>query len=90
MNCEVLHAATTSELSLLYVCSLDRFSVQDLCSCPSIALFIFRPSKVSIDVHKGKLKQIVGCTFWDLYEAGSTLITNFESDRSAAKLANLF
>ncbi|KAF8364541.1 hypothetical protein HHK36_033489 [Tetracentron sinense] len=46
----------------------------------------FRPC---IDIHKGKVKQIVGSTLRDSKE-GSTLITNFESDKPAAEFANLY
>ncbi|XP_062167359.1 1-(5-phosphoribosyl)-5-[(5-phosphoribosylamino)methylideneamino] imidazole-4-carboxamide isomerase, chloroplastic isoform X1 [Alnus glutinosa] len=47
----------------------------------------FRPC---IDIHKGKVKQIVGSTIRDLKEDGSTLVTNFETDKSAAEFANLY
>ncbi|KAJ9548237.1 hypothetical protein OSB04_020780 [Centaurea solstitialis] len=47
----------------------------------------FRPC---IDIHKGKVKQIVGSTLTDLKESGSTLVTNFESDKSAAEYAKLY
>ncbi|XP_057967897.1 1-(5-phosphoribosyl)-5-[(5-phosphoribosylamino)methylideneamino] imidazole-4-carboxamide isomerase, chloroplastic isoform X2 [Malania oleifera] len=47
----------------------------------------FRPC---IDIHKGKVKQIVGSTLRDLRDCGSALITNFESDKSAAEFANLY
>ncbi|XP_047329437.1 1-(5-phosphoribosyl)-5-[(5-phosphoribosylamino)methylideneamino] imidazole-4-carboxamide isomerase, chloroplastic [Impatiens glandulifera] len=47
----------------------------------------FRPC---IDIHKGKVKQIVGSTLRDLKEDDSSLITNFESNRSAAEYANLY
>lgn len=47
----------------------------------------FRPC---IDIHKGKVKQIVGSTLSDLKESGSTLVTNFESDKSAAEYATLY
>ncbi|XP_059646683.1 1-(5-phosphoribosyl)-5-[(5-phosphoribosylamino)methylideneamino] imidazole-4-carboxamide isomerase, chloroplastic [Cornus florida] len=47
----------------------------------------FRPC---IDIHKGKVKQIVGSTLWDLKDGGSTAVTNFESDKSAAEYANLY
>ncbi|XP_059463361.1 1-(5-phosphoribosyl)-5-[(5-phosphoribosylamino)methylideneamino] imidazole-4-carboxamide isomerase, chloroplastic [Corylus avellana] len=47
----------------------------------------FRPC---IDIHKGKVKQIVGSTIQDLKEDGSTLVTNFETDKSAAEFANLY
>ncbi|XP_021897546.1 1-(5-phosphoribosyl)-5-[(5-phosphoribosylamino)methylideneamino] imidazole-4-carboxamide isomerase, chloroplastic [Carica papaya] len=46
----------------------------------------FRPC---IDIHKGKVKQIVGSTLRDSKEDGS-LVTNFESDKSAAVYANLY
>ncbi|KAJ6926470.1 1-(5-phosphoribosyl)-5-[(5-phosphoribosylamino)methylideneamino] imidazole-4-carboxamide isomerase [Populus alba x Populus x berolinensis] len=48
----------------------------------------FRPC---IDIHKGKVKQIVGSTLRDLKEEdGSALVTNFESDKTAAEFANLY
>ncbi|XP_022926064.1 1-(5-phosphoribosyl)-5-[(5-phosphoribosylamino)methylideneamino] imidazole-4-carboxamide isomerase, chloroplastic isoform X2 [Cucurbita moschata] len=47
----------------------------------------FRPC---IDIHKGKVKQIVGSTLRDSEQEGSTLLTNFESDKSAAEYANLY
>ncbi|XP_048225825.1 1-(5-phosphoribosyl)-5-[(5-phosphoribosylamino)methylideneamino] imidazole-4-carboxamide isomerase, chloroplastic isoform X3 [Ricinus communis] len=48
----------------------------------------FRPC---IDIHKGKVKQIVGSTLRDSKEEdGSILVTNFESDKSAAEFANLY
>lgn len=48
----------------------------------------FRPC---IDIHKGKVKQIVGSTLRDSSENGSSsLVTNFESDKSAAYYANMY
>uniref|UniRef100_UPI001CB8E88B 1-(5-phosphoribosyl)-5-[(5- phosphoribosylamino)methylideneamino] imidazole-4-carboxamide isomerase, chloroplastic n=1 Tax=Erigeron canadensis TaxID=72917 RepID=UPI001CB8E88B len=47
----------------------------------------FRPC---IDIHKGKVKQIVGSTLSDIKESGSTLVTNFESDKSAAEYATMY
>lgn len=48
----------------------------------------FRPC---IDIHKGKVKQIVGSTLLDLKEEGSSaLVTNFESDKSASEYARLY
>ncbi|KAL4179027.1 hypothetical protein AMTRI_Chr13g118030 [Amborella trichopoda] len=47
----------------------------------------FRPC---IDIHKGKVKQIVGSTLRDSQEESSTLVTNFESDKSPAEFANLY
>ncbi|KAL7247818.1 hypothetical protein ACSBR2_002683 [Camellia fascicularis] len=47
----------------------------------------FRPC---IDIHKGKVKQIVGSIIQDLKESSSTPLTNFESDKSAAVYANLY
>ncbi|KAJ7969108.1 1-(5-phosphoribosyl)-5-[(5-phosphoribosylamino)methylideneamino] imidazole-4-carboxamide isomerase, chloroplastic [Quillaja saponaria] len=47
----------------------------------------FRPC---IDIHKGKVKQIVGSTLQDLKEDGSNPVTNFESDKSAVEFANLY
>lgn len=36
------------------------------------------------------MKQIVGSTLWDAKEDGSTLVTNFESDKSPAEFAKLY
>lgn len=36
------------------------------------------------------MKQIVGSTLRDLKEEGPTLVTNFESDKSAAEFANFY
>ncbi|KAJ0087909.1 hypothetical protein Patl1_32509 [Pistacia atlantica] len=47
----------------------------------------FRPC---IDIHKGKVKQIVGSTLSDSKDDGTKLVTNFESDKSAAEFANLY
>ncbi|KAK4834291.1 hypothetical protein QYF36_020339 [Acer negundo] len=47
----------------------------------------FRPC---IDIHKGKVKQIVGSTLWDSKEDEIKLVTNFESDKSAAEFADLY
>ncbi|XP_019704596.1 1-(5-phosphoribosyl)-5-[(5-phosphoribosylamino)methylideneamino] imidazole-4-carboxamide isomerase, chloroplastic isoform X3 [Elaeis guineensis] len=46
----------------------------------------FRPC---IDIHKGKVKQIVGSTLRDSTDDAS-LITNFESDKSPAEFASLY
>ncbi|CAN6346913.1 unnamed protein product [Urochloa humidicola] len=47
----------------------------------------FRPC---IDIHKGKVKQIVGSTLRDSSNDGTALVTNFESDKSAAEFAKLY
>ncbi|KAG2289590.1 hypothetical protein Bca52824_049194 [Brassica carinata] len=47
----------------------------------------FRPC---IDIHKGKVKQIVGSTLSDLKEDGSVLVTNFESDKSTEEYARMY
>ncbi|KAL6909937.1 hypothetical protein ACP4OV_001195 [Aristida adscensionis] len=47
----------------------------------------FRPC---IDIHKGKVKQIVGSTLRDSSNDGTSLVTNFESDKSPAEFANLY
>ncbi|KNA03900.1 hypothetical protein SOVF_204760, partial [Spinacia oleracea] len=51
----------------------------------------FRPC---IDIHKGKVKQIVGSTLSDSKEGGSSssaaLVTNFESDKPSAEYARLY
>ncbi|KAK4754311.1 hypothetical protein SAY87_002415 [Trapa incisa] len=47
----------------------------------------FRPC---IDIHKGKVKQIVGSTVRDLKDGDSTPITNFETDRSPSEFADMY
>lgn len=47
----------------------------------------FRPC---IDIHKGQVKQIVGSTLRDSKDGDLNLITNFESDKSAAEYASLY
>lgn len=47
----------------------------------------FRPC---IDIHKGKVKQIVGSTLRDSKDDVSSLVTNFESDKSAGEYASLY
>lgn len=47
----------------------------------------FRPC---IDIHKGKVKQIVGSTLCDQPGEAGSLITNFESEKSAAEYAELY
>ncbi|KAK3024774.1 hypothetical protein RJ639_044935 [Escallonia herrerae] len=46
--------------------------------------------KYTPPVIDGKVKQIVGSTLLDSKEGGSTLVTNFESDKSAAEYATLY
>ncbi|KAB8099349.1 hypothetical protein EE612_029360, partial [Oryza sativa] len=47
----------------------------------------FRPC---IDIHKGKVKQIVGSTLRDSSNDGTALVTNFESDKPPAEFANIY
>ncbi|XP_073062783.1 1-(5-phosphoribosyl)-5-[(5-phosphoribosylamino)methylideneamino] imidazole-4-carboxamide isomerase, chloroplastic-like [Primulina eburnea] len=47
----------------------------------------FRPC---IDIHKGKVKQIVGSTLQDSKEEDPKLITNFVSDKSATEYAKMY
>jgi phosphoribosylformimino-5-aminoimidazole carboxamide ribotide isomerase len=47
----------------------------------------FRPC---IDLHHGKVKQIVGGTLSDADETGARLVTNFETDLSAAYFAKMY
>ncbi|KAL5122651.1 1-(5-phosphoribosyl)-5-[(5-phosphoribosylamino)methylideneamino] imidazole-4-carboxamide isomerase, chloroplastic [Glycine soja] len=61
--------------------SLSRRSLPSI-QCGAVQ---FRPC---IDIHKGKVKQIVGSTLQDL--KGSDPVTNFESDKSAAEYATLY
>ncbi|KAJ0971400.1 hypothetical protein J5N97_019359 [Dioscorea zingiberensis] len=58
------------------------------CHQPIRCAVRFRPC---IDIHKGKVKQIVGSTLQDLADgASSALVTNFESDKSPAEFADLY
>jgi phosphoribosylformimino-5-aminoimidazole carboxamide ribotide isomerase len=47
----------------------------------------FRPC---IDLHHGKVKQIVGGTLSDADETGARLVTNFETDLSPAHFAEMY
>eukprot|EP00250_Pteridium_aquilinum_P015793 c22760_g1_i1 orf=167-1102(+) len=47
----------------------------------------FRPC---IDIHKGKVKQIVGSTLCDQPGKAENLVTNFETEKSAAEYAQLY
>ncbi|WVZ18105.1 hypothetical protein V8G54_005427 [Vigna mungo] len=69
--------------------SLTLFSPSTRRFPPSIQCAAqFRPC---IDIHKGKVKQIVGSTLQDLKGGdGSDPVTNFESDKSAAEYATLY
>ncbi|TKY53091.1 phosphoribosylformimino-5-aminoimidazole carboxamide ribotide isomerase [Spatholobus suberectus] len=70
--------------------TLNPFSSPSRRSLPSIQCAVqFRPC---IDIHKGKVKQIVGSTLQDLKggDGGSDPVTNFESDKSAAEYAALY
>ncbi|CAA2982489.1 1-(5-phosphoribosyl)-5-[(5-phosphoribosylamino)methylideneamino] imidazole-4- [Olea europaea subsp. europaea] len=70
------------------------------CRIQAVPSLIFRSQRLSIrcgvqfrpciDIHKGKVKQIVGSTLKDSKEVDSSLITNYESDRSAAEYAKLY
>uniref|UniRef100_A0A0D9WGA4 Uncharacterized protein n=1 Tax=Leersia perrieri TaxID=77586 RepID=A0A0D9WGA4_9ORYZ len=55
--------------------------------CTVVCAVSFRPC---IDIHKGKVKQIVGSTLRDSSNDGTTLVTNFESDKPPAEFANLY
>ncbi|CAN8287440.1 unnamed protein product [Cochlearia groenlandica] len=69
-------------------------------SCPSSYTSRVRSTKLQIvsavqfrpciDIHKGKVKQIVGSTLSDLSQDGSVLVTNFESDKSAEEYAKMY
>ncbi|CAH9097952.1 unnamed protein product [Cuscuta europaea] len=47
----------------------------------------FRPC---IDIHKGKVKQIVGSTLQDTKDENASLVTNFISDKLAAEYAKIY
>ncbi|XP_077254073.1 1-(5-phosphoribosyl)-5-[(5-phosphoribosylamino)methylideneamino] imidazole-4-carboxamide isomerase HISN3, chloroplastic-like isoform X2 [Tasmannia lanceolata] len=93
-NLTSLHGSTCHFAAIYYVqkhlkfislvpthrCSKSPHSIR----CAAVR---FRPC---IDIHKGKVKQIVGSTLRDSNEGGSTLITNFESDKSPAEFADLY
>ncbi|XP_077239675.1 1-(5-phosphoribosyl)-5-[(5-phosphoribosylamino)methylideneamino] imidazole-4-carboxamide isomerase HISN3, chloroplastic-like [Tasmannia lanceolata] len=75
-----LHVGRSASLFSQFIHFRNLFS-------PSDVLFVFKPC---IDIHKGKVKQIVGSTLQDSNEGGSTLITNFESDKPPAAFADLY
>ncbi|KAL8265426.1 hypothetical protein R6Q59_023556 [Mikania micrantha] len=78
-------SAFSSPRKLKSVTALSRGSRSN---CLSIKCGVkFRPC---IDIHKGKVKQIVGSTLSDIKGNDSTLVTNFESDKSAAEYASLY
>ncbi|KAG6468838.1 1-(5-phosphoribosyl)-5-[(5-phosphoribosylamino)methylideneamino] imidazole-4-carboxamide isomerase, chloroplastic-like [Zingiber officinale] len=58
-------------------------------SCSISCVAHFHPC---IDIHKGKVKQIVGSTLKDLGSDGgaTALVTNFETDKSPAEFAKLY
>lgn len=70
------------------------------CAIQAAPSLIFRSQRLSIkcgvqfrpciDIHKGKVKQIVGSTLKDSKGEDSSLVTNYESDRSAAEYAKLY
>ncbi|XWS55998.1 hypothetical protein CRYUN_Cryun09bG0048700 [Craigia yunnanensis] len=92
-TCSILELSSTSHdrnfMSSFYGSPKHPFAR----ATPSISFKTFRFSircavsfRPCIDIHKGKVKQIVGSTLRDSKEDGSTLVTNFESDKSAAEL----
>ncbi|KAK1299117.1 hypothetical protein QJS10_CPB14g00063 [Acorus calamus] len=64
----------------IWPCSRSRLTVR----CAAVR---FRPC---IDIHKGKVKQIVGSTLKDSDDGTSSLVTNFESDMFPAEYANMY
>ncbi|KDP37297.1 hypothetical protein JCGZ_06751 [Jatropha curcas] len=85
--------------NLHYTAAFPGFRKQNKSIAP-LPFHVYRSSRLSIqcavrfrpciDIHKGKVKQIVGSTLRDLKDDGSILVTNFESDKSAAEFANLY
>ncbi|PKI41960.1 hypothetical protein CRG98_037643, partial [Punica granatum] len=88
---------TPSSLNLSFGRSIGGFNSRR--RCISLAA-ISRSSRMSvscavqfrpcIDIHKGKVKQIVGSTLRDLKDGDSTPTTNFETDKSPSEFANLY
>lgn len=69
--------------SLVYVDSLvDNVKTRKKC--------VFSYLMKSFMYRQGKVKQIVGSTLSDMKGSDSTLVTNFESDKSAAEYAALY
>ncbi|XP_026425865.1 1-(5-phosphoribosyl)-5-[(5-phosphoribosylamino)methylideneamino] imidazole-4-carboxamide isomerase, chloroplastic-like [Papaver somniferum] len=100
MNSSQVGSVSKSELSSLYRISdsaiykvKKRSFVRVLPSAKSKSYssiqcsVSFRPC---IDIHKGKVKQIVGSTLKDTKEGASDMVTNFVSDKSAGEFANLY
>ncbi|KAB1222576.1 1-(5-phosphoribosyl)-5-[(5-phosphoribosylamino)methylideneamino] imidazole-4-carboxamide isomerase, chloroplastic [Morella rubra] len=79
--------------SFFYVASRRRIITAIPYTFPSFSRLSIRCAvrfRPCIDIHKGKVKQIVGSTLRDLKEEGPTLVTNFESDKSAAEFAYFY
>ncbi|KAI7732638.1 hypothetical protein M8C21_001638 [Ambrosia artemisiifolia] len=95
-----------SNSTLLRLDSFSRIPNSSIFSSAKQQKFVAAPSRASrsqslsircgvkfrpcIDIHKGKVKQIVGSTLSDIKGNDSTLVTNFESDKSAAEYATLY
>ncbi|KAI3419564.1 1-(5-phosphoribosyl)-5-[(5-phosphoribosylamino)methylideneamino] imidazole-4-carboxamide isomerase [Psidium guajava] len=100
MRMSSLRASSISELSSLRLSFSSSIRPVNDCRCsPTIPIsrssarmsvrcaVRFRPC---IDIHKGKVKQIVGSTLRDLKDDESAPVTNFESDASSAEYAKLY
>lgn len=70
-------------------CSSAAGSLHEVDQRASSSAIQFRPC---IDIHKGKVKQIVGSTLSDLGQSSgaAALVTNFESDKPSAWFADLY
>uniref|UniRef100_UPI0005CB7DE4 1-(5-phosphoribosyl)-5-[(5- phosphoribosylamino)methylideneamino] imidazole-4-carboxamide isomerase, chloroplastic n=1 Tax=Fragaria vesca subsp. vesca TaxID=101020 RepID=UPI0005CB7DE4 len=98
MRVESLSSGLGSEFSRVFQSSFAVFGTKKLDGSRPSATFRFRRVPIScavrfrpcIDIHKGKVKQIVGSTLSDLKEEGQALVTNFESDKSAGEYARMY
>ncbi|XP_030548546.1 1-(5-phosphoribosyl)-5-[(5-phosphoribosylamino)methylideneamino] imidazole-4-carboxamide isomerase, chloroplastic isoform X2 [Rhodamnia argentea] len=96
-----LRASSSSDLSSLRLSFSSSISSRnDYCCTPTIPTISRSSARMSvrcavrfrpcIDIHKGKVKQIVGSTLCDLTDGDSAPVTNFESDASSAEYAKLY
>ncbi|XP_038890084.1 1-(5-phosphoribosyl)-5-[(5-phosphoribosylamino)methylideneamino] imidazole-4-carboxamide isomerase, chloroplastic isoform X3 [Benincasa hispida] len=86
--CAFVRASSSSHFGAMKLGTIGvTTSLSSRSSRMTVCAVSFRPC---IDIHKGKVKQIVGSTLRDSEQDGSILLTNFESDKSAAEYANLY
>ncbi|PRQ43946.1 1-(5-phosphoribosyl)-5-((5-phosphoribosylamino)methylideneamino)imidazole-4-carboxamide isomerase [Rosa chinensis] len=98
MRVESLGSTLGSEFGTVFHSSSSIFGTKKIDGYRRSATFRFRRVPIScavrfrpcIDIHKGKVKQIVGSTLSDSKEDGPALVTNFESDKSAGEYAKMY